>query len=78
VNHVEQADFVSDLIANVTQEILSKIEEMPEHWDGHELRRFIADRFEDANMGALTRADRPNRNRRRIAVYRKAVLTLNL
>jgi hypothetical protein len=43
----EKKEFVESLIDRIKQDILSRIEAMPEIWDGIELRQYIADRFKD-------------------------------
>jgi hypothetical protein len=37
--------FIAELIDNVKREIITKVPQMPEEWDGIELRQYIADRF---------------------------------
>ena len=41
----EQKEFIEVLINNVKLDILSKLDEFPDDWDGVELRWFIAERF---------------------------------
>src|SRR3990167_1436659 len=41
----EQKKFVRELCFNVMHSILVK--KLPEEWDGHELRRYIADKFDE-------------------------------
>jgi len=45
MNAQEQMGFVSELMANVTEEIIKEIIDgkIPENWDGIELRQLIAD-----------------------------------
>ncbi len=38
--------FINDLIRSVKKSILVKVKEMPDEWDGIELRQFIVDYFE--------------------------------
>lgn len=53
----EQAQFTSVLIDRVREEIAEKIEsgKIPENWDGIELRRYIARKFEECVMGDMPR-----------------------
>lgn len=46
----EKERFVKTLIATVRGHILRDISKLPTDWDGHELRRFIRDHFEIANL----------------------------
>jgi hypothetical protein len=43
--------FINGLIDNVRNDILKKVDRMPENWDGWELRALIADYFNAANFG---------------------------
>lgn len=45
----EKKRFVRDLIGTIQQSILEEVNQMPEDWDGVELRRRIADRANEAN-----------------------------
>ena len=47
----EQVTFVQGLIENVRKDLLRDCEKWPEHWEGHELRRFIARRFDQVVTG---------------------------
>lgn len=63
MNKRQKKRFVKELIRNVAREVLAKVEHMPDEWDGHELRKYIADRFEDANCGLLRHGTGSNRHR---------------
>lgn len=39
--------FISELIDNVKTDITKKVKDMPEEWDGLELRWYIAEKFEE-------------------------------
>lgn len=41
----ERRKFVSDLIENVEQSILARLDDMPDEWNGIELRQYIAESF---------------------------------
>jgi hypothetical protein len=45
MNAREKRRFVNELIGSVRTTILKRVAAMPEEWDGHELRRYIADQF---------------------------------
>jgi hypothetical protein len=51
----EKQQFIGDLIATVRASIVARIDEMPEEWDGLELRRYIADKFNDEVFDPLQR-----------------------
>ena len=71
--------FIRDLIGNVCNDILAKVDDMPDEWDGHELRRYIADRFEQASIGVLGRGRvRSSGATKRMRDYRNTVLERNL
>ncbi len=70
MTHDERAQFVIELIDNVKRGILAKLPDVPDDWDGWELRQLIADHFDEARIRGLP----PARKR----AYRKAVLAKNL
>ncbi len=70
----EKVTFIEELTDSVRRDLIRNIEKVPESWDGHELRRWIADRFErSANMGTVMR---PRSRRRRD--YDNEVIVRNL
>jgi len=38
--------FVRELFSSVQRTVLENVAKMPEEWDGHELRQYIADKFD--------------------------------
>lgn len=44
----EKKQLIKDLCNNVRDQVLAQVQDMPEFWDGHELRQLLADRFTDA------------------------------
>lgn len=46
MNLRERVDFVHDLVDAVKRDVVDKADLMPDEWDGEELRRYLADRFE--------------------------------
>lgn len=65
--------FVRELLKSVGNDILSKTDFMPLEWDGVELRRFVAQRFDDWRIG-----DDGDFGRRRKRDYENAVRKLPL
>lgn len=46
MKHLTEKDkFVHSIIDDLKQEILKRVDRMPENWDGHEIRQFIADYY---------------------------------
>lgn len=75
MTYAEKRVFVDELISRVQAEIVAKIPKMPDEWDGHELRRYIADQFEDcARMSQCS----PGNDRKRRSYYTNNVLVNNL
>lgn len=67
----EKVKFIRSLVNAVRSEIIGKVPEMPEEWDGIELRQYIADRFSDSViMGVMS----PRRRRD----YDNEILVRNL
>ena len=54
MNKQEKRRFIVELVTTIEIEILRKIPEMPERWDGRELRQYIADRFSASIMGEIS------------------------
>lgn len=69
MNAAEKQLFIAMLCNRVRDSIIAKIERMPEEWDGHELRRLIADTFEH-EAWTVRKGSRDPAYRRR---YRKYV-----
>jgi hypothetical protein len=57
---IQQVNFVLDLCHAVRKDVVAQIDDgkIPEEWDGHELRRLLADRFEDAAQMSRPMADK--------------------
>ena len=62
--------FIRGLCNNVRNKILSKVAQMPDDWDGIELRSYIAACFAECKMGNLAG--------KRLRDYRNAIYTSNL
>ena len=71
MNYRERKEFVNSLIRNVRRDLVEKLEHVPETWDGHELRKWIAERFQHADMSRLMTG-------KRLKDYRNEVLVRNL
>jgi hypothetical protein len=67
----EKKRFIRELIRNVSAEIFAKVPEMPEQWDGFELRQFIAEKFSDATYPRMMTGKRK-------ADYENEVVVRNL
>ena len=46
----EKRLFINDLCHGIRAFILSKVERMPEKWDGHQLRRYIKEVFAEQSV----------------------------
>jgi hypothetical protein len=73
----EKRKFIKDLTAAVARDAIAKIDRMPEEWDGHELRRYLADQF-DREVSALMNIKGARANRSRFRAYRNTIATTNL
>lgn len=67
----EKREFVSELIDNVRRDILAKVDQMPDDWNGIELRQYIADKFSGCVIASTM-----DRGRKR--AYQNTMLTTNL
>ena len=70
----DKKKFVRDLMKSLTLDIINKVEAMPDEWDGHELRMYIAERVD--NEANYLRRDKGMR--KRLREYRHAVIVHNL
>lgn len=70
----DKKKFVRDLMKSLTLDIINKVEAMPDEWDGHELRMYIAERVD--NEANYLRRDKGMR--KRLREYRNAVIVHNL
>lgn len=50
MNKYERAMFVENFIEVVKKDLLSKMDRVPENWDGFELRWWIADTFREQTI----------------------------
>ena len=73
----EKRRFIEDLCADVRDELVKKIPQMPEEWDGLELRELLTQKFADSCL--MTRGpDSRRRFRTRLRDYRNEVIVRNL
>lgn len=78
MNARERQQFVLDLVRSVGDQAAAAALNMPEAWDGEELRRYLADRFEaQCNLLARGRV-RSTGSSKRLAAYNAAVARLGL
>lgn len=71
---LEKRAFIIGLLEDVKQTMLKQVDSMPEHWDGHELRRLMTERFKQ-------HVDSPTimkGSTRRGMEYKEAVIRHNL
>lgn len=77
MNRGEQKQFVRELVDSIVEDLCGKIDEgkIPEHWDGHELRVLLSEKFEDSAKISVIRTS-PRHSRARD--YHNTVLTKGL
>lgn len=74
----QRVDFVHDLVDAIKRDVVDRADRMPDDWDGEELRRYVADRFEgETNILARGKV-RQNKASRRLAAYHAAVILRGL
>lgn len=69
----EKRRFIRQLTKSIAKEAIEAARRMPQSWDGHELREYLADKF-DASRSRLMDAKRSPRRR----AYVNDCLNLNL
>jgi hypothetical protein len=45
--------FIRELVTSVEKSVIDRVGDMPEYWDGRELRLYIAEKFNDAAYARL-------------------------
>lgn len=68
----DKKTFIRNLCNSVRDELVGKVKDMPEEWDGFELRQLLADKFERETRDFLSN------NRKRLRAYRNEVIARNL
>jgi hypothetical protein len=58
----EKKRFIKQLTGGIAEELISKIDRMPEEWDGLELRQLLADKFASEATYDMGRARRKEYN----------------
>jgi hypothetical protein len=69
----EKIKFVRDLMGSIQKLVISKVDAMPEEWDGHQLRQYIADKTAEQAQSLYLRNDR-----KALKSYKNEVLVRNL
>lgn len=78
MNAVDRKNFVEVLIGSVLHDVIVAADKMPDDWDGEELRRYVADKFEEqVNLLARGRV-RANGCTKRLADYHATVILRGL
>jgi len=70
MNKIDQRAIVRSICRDVTKAIVAKVRDMPEEWEGWELREFIADQFHRERYMSIAFNKRPYLPRLR--AYKKA------
>jgi hypothetical protein len=58
MNTNEKKEFISNLVAAVRDDLLNKVDAMPDEWNGIELRQLIADKFKEQTRADLMKGKR--------------------
>lgn len=78
MTQAEKRRFIRELAANVVRSVIEAVPKMPDEWDGHELRRFLADKFDESAMTIGRPGPYGRPYARRTREYRNAVNVLGL
>ena len=70
MNKRDKKKFIRELCNSVKNDILAKVAQMPDQWDGVELRAYIADTFDRSRMVKMDKG--------RERDYRNTIYTTNL
>lgn len=69
MNVRDKCRFIRELTSSIREAALDRVKDMPEEWDGLELRYYLAEKFEDAKTRMA-----PGR----VLDYREAMVEKNL
>ncbi len=58
MNRQEKIMFIEELTNNVKNQIIEKVDKMPEAWDGMELRQYLSDKFKEATMPSFQKLEK--------------------
>lgn len=58
----ERREFITSLCDSLKADILSKADKMPDDWDGHELRQYIADKAQEIVWTRMSRSRKQRYN----------------
>lgn len=47
MNKDEKRQFIKDLLDSTRDDILARVDAMPDEWDGREIRCYVADKFQE-------------------------------
>lgn len=73
----EKRKFINDLVKNVKKDVLAKVPNMPQEWDGIELRQYLSDKFRESAYLTYKNQLSPALKRRR-KNYENEVVVRNL
>lgn len=64
MSKAEKVKIIRELSSRIAERLCEKVDQMPEEWDGHELRVLLADAFtSDAQCSLIKREPRSKRSR---------------
>ena len=69
----QKQEFISDFLNGMRDSAISKIDRMPDNWDGHEIRFYLAGKF-GFEVSDLMR----NKRSRRVKQFYNTILVNNL
>lgn len=72
MNQKEKRRFVKELVRSVAAEVVANISRMPDEWNGHELREYLADKFAESRFPPC------HGGKRRLRAYRNEKICRNL
>lgn len=72
----EKKRFVKNLCDSVRDTVLESVEKMPDEWDGHEIRAYLAEHFEREARSTLGRNGMLGPRSRRLREYRQERIKL--
>lgn len=78
MNKIQKKRFIRELTKSVADAAIAKIDKMPEHWTGIELRQYLADKFDEETAFYIRNHVNSKANIARLREYKNDVLIHNL
>ena len=74
MSKADKIQFINELVESIRKDAVKAVEKMPDDWDGHELRAYLASRF----IGATSTLWHRPEGRLRVKAFKNTCIVNNL